>query len=81
MASEVSPRRIKQFIRHPDRPHVETASTSTNLLKNELLRWHPDKFAVKILPRVREEDRAEVQAALDDVIRELTGMMKSNSGD
>lgn len=44
-------------------------------LRETLLRFHPDKFEGRILPRVRKQDRERVKETTDRLVRVLNTLM------
>lgn len=45
-------------------------------IKQELLRWHPDKFSSSLLPIVYEDQVRQVERAVTDVSSILTDLLK-----
>ncbi|KAI5119313.1 hypothetical protein M0805_004557 [Coniferiporia weirii] len=63
---------ISAFLFHEDR----TTAARKRVVKEELLRWHPDKFAVRVLGRVVDPvEHEHVSAGADIVSKVLTGLM------
>lgn len=48
-------------------------------IKAEMLRWHPDKFEARVLPKVEPTHREAVKATADKVVRMLTHLMRDIS--
>lgn len=48
-------------------------------IKAEMLRWHPDKFEARVLPKVEPTHRQAVKATADKVVRMLTHLMRDIS--
>ncbi|KAH9850987.1 hypothetical protein C2E23DRAFT_683786, partial [Lenzites betulinus] len=71
---EVTLERVRQFVFHPFRGAV-AGRTPREVLKAEVLRWHPDKFEHLIGPKVREEDWARTKEAAGLVARWVTTLM------
>ena len=63
--SQIRPEHVREFIMHPLRDKGRKA-------KEELRRWHPDKFPRVVLSKVREEDKPAVSEAVGMIIRVLT---------
>lgn len=56
-------------------PHHSQEKKARDRLKEQLLRWHPDRFEGKWLPRVVEEDREDVKKGVGQVARALNELM------
>ena len=56
-------------------PHHSPEKKARDRLKEQLLRWHPDRFEGKWLTRVAEEDREEVKKGVGQVARALNELM------
>lgn len=66
--SDITSNAIKDFILSP----LHSANKShKQRLREQLLRYHPDRFEGRWLSRVRESDRAEVKDAINNVARHL----------
>ncbi|THH04110.1 hypothetical protein EW145_g5760 [Phellinidium pouzarii] len=64
--------KISAFLFHECR----TTTTKKRIIRDELLRWHPDKFAVRVLGRISDtSERQRVHEAADVVSRILTSLM------
>ena len=50
-------------------------------IKDQLKRWHPDKFETRILPRVVEEEREKVKAGAGLVVRGLNELLNKHYED
>ncbi|TDL23017.1 hypothetical protein BD410DRAFT_787833 [Rickenella mellea] len=59
-------------------PPPETVSRDT--LRAALLRYHPDKFNSRVLPRVRENERDRVRELAGTVVRVLNEMLSDITG-
>ncbi|KIJ99311.1 hypothetical protein K443DRAFT_175423 [Laccaria amethystina LaAM-08-1] len=68
---DLTPERFSEFLFSAKRPGYE-AKTKKERVKNELLRFHPDKYDGKILGKVCVEDHALVKEAVGRVTRFLT---------
>lgn len=76
--SQISPEDIQQFVLHPlrNRPDVKGKRKTKRLrARDELLRWHSDKFHQIVLSKVYEEDRAAASQAAEEVAKVLTAML------
>ena len=56
-------------------PHHSPDKKARDRLKEQLLRWHPDRFEGKWLPKVAEEDKEEVKKGVGQVARALNELM------
>lgn len=61
-------------------PDANTKSHKDRI-KDQLKRWHPDKFETRILPRVVEEEREKVKTGAGVVVRGLNEMLNRNYED
>ena len=70
---------ISEFLFHKQRPSsgVEGEKNRRTRLKEELLRWHPDKFEHRVLGRIVPADMELVRAGADAVIKVLTSLKES----
>lgn len=66
---------VAAYILDPIRPCVECQGV-LKTIKEELLFWHPDKFRMRILPNVTEEDKAWATQTADDLARILTDLLR-----
>lgn len=76
--SQLLPERIKQFLIHPLREKPDSRGlrkTRRSRARDELKRWHSDKFNQIVLSKVREEDRQAASEAAGMVARVLTEML------
>ncbi|KAI0653766.1 hypothetical protein C8Q70DRAFT_926994, partial [Cubamyces menziesii] len=71
---EISYEHVREFLFYPARPGIEN-KTRKEILKNEILRWHPDRFDTLIAPRMREEDWPKTKQAAGVVARCITRLM------
>jgi flagellar biosynthesis GTPase FlhF len=55
---DITQERIKEFLFHP--MHNGEGKTKRSLIRQEMVRWHPDKFNATVLVRVRPEEREAV---------------------
>ncbi|KAJ3732916.1 hypothetical protein DFJ43DRAFT_996252, partial [Lentinula guzmanii] len=59
---------------HPDKDKHQR-----DRVKEQIRKWHPDRFETKLLPKVIEEDKAEVKEGAGTVVRHLNNLLtKSN---
>lgn len=63
---------IRNFVLPNSRPSPKGA---VGLLRDQLLRWHPDRFETRCLPKVRESDRESVKEGMDQVVRSLNELL------
>jgi hypothetical protein len=56
-------------------PHRDPGKSRREKLRDAILRYHPDKFEGRILPRIISEDRARVQEGVSIVMRCLNELM------
>jgi len=72
--SQIQPQNILEFFTHPlhEEPNAKKRSRKT---RDELKRWHPDRFNMTILPKVHEEDKAAVVEAVRMVAHVLTDLL------
>ncbi|KAI0065010.1 hypothetical protein BV25DRAFT_1775703, partial [Artomyces pyxidatus] len=71
---EITVETVSEFIFHPLRTCAEGKSRRDRV-RAEMLRWHPDKFNAKVMPRIIECEREIVQLAAGAVARVLTELM------
>ncbi|SJK97430.1 uncharacterized protein ARMOST_00682 [Armillaria ostoyae] len=70
---DLTSEKVRRFLLDPARPNAKDKSKK-EIIKEELLRWHPDKF-VKVLPLVYESEREKVSAAAKTVGRVITDLL------
>jgi hypothetical protein len=56
-------------------PHGDKTKTNKERITHHIRRWHPDRFDTKLLPKVREEDRARVKQGAGEVARVLNDLL------
>lgn len=66
---------IKEFLFHPLRP-VPKGKSRRDLVRAELLRWHPDKFNARVLTKVIEAERDPVCEAAGMIVRIMNDITK-----
>ncbi|KIJ14616.1 hypothetical protein PAXINDRAFT_169749 [Paxillus involutus ATCC 200175] len=65
---------VRTFIFYPDRPSVEGKS-ARDKVKAEVLRFHPDKFNTRVVPKVQPSQQAVAREIAGAVTRILTSIM------
>ncbi|KAH7882462.1 hypothetical protein F5I97DRAFT_1816957 [Phlebopus sp. FC_14] len=65
---------VQAFIFHPHHPSAVVQSRRERV-RVEVLRFHPDKFNTRILPKVKESQRAIAREVAGAVARILTRIM------
>jgi len=65
---------VSKFLLHP---HREPQKSRKEKLRDAVLRYHPDKFEGRILPRIIDEDRARVQKGVEIVMKCLNELMNA----
>lgn len=76
--SQIRPEHIQEFLTHPLREKYyasEKRKTTRMKARDELLKWHSDKFDQFVLSKVYEEDKLAVSEAVGMIIRVLTKML------
>jgi hypothetical protein len=68
---DITLQRVGEFVFHAQRDSVH-AAPQVKSIRQELLRWHPDKFQWQVLDKVRQGDRKAVQEVAEKVARILT---------
>ena len=71
--------RVQEFLCHPQRWPVQSAGLVKSL-RSEMLRWHPDKFNVQMLNKIKEGDREAALEAAGKVARFLTQLTSEMKG-
>ena len=77
---QIQPEQIQEFLVHPLRKNSDASGkrrTTKAKARDELRRWHTDRFNPTVLSRVREEDKLAVSEAAGTVLRALTDMFLS----
>jgi hypothetical protein len=70
---DITEDRVLAFMSHPLHEHIYgPGEGQAKSVRSEILRWHPDKFNVKVLGKVVECDREAVKEAAGRVARILT---------
>ena len=70
---DITEERVLAFVCHPLQEHIQgPGGGQAKYLRSAMLRWHPDKFEVKVLGKVVESDREAVREAAGRVARILT---------
>jgi hypothetical protein len=80
--SEITAEAVSAFLFFPGEGHEEAGKGRTRKeeLRGTMLRFHPDKFEGRVIPRVRDEERAAVREGANAVTRAISALME-NSGD
>ena len=76
--SQIQPEHIKQFLMHPLREKPNAGGKKRNKrmkARDELKRWHSDKFNQIVLSKVREKDKQAASKVAEMVARVLTEML------
>ena len=73
-ADQITYQAVRTFLFHPLRPGVE-GKTVRDKVKTEVLRFHPDKFNTRIVPKIQPSQRAVAQEIAGAVARILTTLM------
>ncbi|KAI8977797.1 hypothetical protein BD414DRAFT_495655 [Trametes punicea] len=72
--AEITYERVREFLFHPFRSSIE-GKTYKEILKIEVLRWHPDKFDALICPKMKEGEWERTKEAAGMVARWVTRLM------
>ncbi len=73
VVEDITEERVLAFVCHLLQEQIQVPSGGqAKNLRSEFLRWHPDKFDVKVLDKVVEGDRGAVREAAGHVVRILT---------
>ena len=75
--SQIRPEHIQEFLKHPLREKLDPRGNRKNTrskARDELLRWHSDRFDKVVLSKVCEEDKPAVSEAVGMIICVLTEM-------
>jgi len=82
--SQITAEAVSSFLFLPgDEGHDEAARGRVRKeeLRGTILRFHPDKFEGRIIPRVKDEERAAVREGANAVTRAVTALMGGKLGD
>jgi len=76
--SQIQPEHIREFLTHRLREKLDASGRRNGRLiaKDELMRWHSDKFDRVVLSKVQEEDKQAASEAAGMIARVLTDMLK-----
>ncbi|THH07040.1 hypothetical protein EW145_g3651 [Phellinidium pouzarii] len=77
-SADVTADKIKAFLFHERRTVVTgaMAKDSKRLIRDELRRWHPDKFAVRVLGRISDVgERERVREAAETISKVMTSLI------
>ncbi|KAF8980553.1 hypothetical protein BDQ17DRAFT_1178867, partial [Cyathus striatus] len=67
--------RITAYVKAPYTMGMAPPETERERIKELLRRWHPDRFEVKFLGRVREDERGLVRESAGVVVRLLNELL------
>lgn len=73
-ADQITYQDVRAFLLYPQRPGVE-GKTARDKVKAEVLRFHPDKFNTRIVPRILPSQQAVAQEIAGAIARILTTIM------
>lgn len=79
--NQILPEHVVKFFLHPLRIRPDPlgeGKSKKSIAKDELRRWHSDKFDSIVLSKVREEDKAAAAKVAGMITRVLTDMKDSN---
>ncbi|RDB27545.1 hypothetical protein Hypma_003819 [Hypsizygus marmoreus] len=66
---------INAYMQSPHYPEKDKARTQKDRLKDQIKRWHPDRFDTKVLPKVIEGERDIVKEGAGSVVRTLNELL------
>jgi len=75
--SQVTTETISAFL-FPSGSDVGRGRTRKEVLREEMLRFHPDKFEGRVMPRIRSKDRDSVREGANAVARAVMTLMERN---
>jgi hypothetical protein len=59
---------------------TESGKSDKDRIKEQIKRWHPDRFETQLLPKVNEEEREKVKEGAGSVARALNELLtRSNT--
>lgn len=67
---------ITAYMLSPLHPAEKSAK---DRIKENIRRWHPDRFETQLLPKVKESDRDIVRDAAGTVVRVLNDLLRSST--
>ena len=76
--SQIRPEHIQEFLMHPLRVGLDASGKGRNKrlkARDELMKWHSDKFDQIVLSKVREEDKQAASEVAGMITRVLTDML------
>jgi hypothetical protein len=78
--SQITGEAISSFLFLADEGHDEAVRGRARKeeLRGTILRFHPDKFEGRVIPRVRDQERAAVREGANAVTRAVTALMAGN---
>jgi hypothetical protein len=72
---------INAYMQSPHWPDKEKSKTTKDRIKDQMKKWHPDRFETKFLPRVQERWKETVKLGAGNVTRHLGDLLrKENEG-
>ncbi|KAG6379745.1 hypothetical protein JVT61DRAFT_10280 [Boletus reticuloceps] len=77
-ADQITYQDVRAFLFHPQRPGVEGKS-ARDKVKAEMLRFHPDKFNTRIVPKIQQAQQGAAQEIAGAVARILTTIMNEEA--
>ncbi|TDL17588.1 hypothetical protein BD410DRAFT_729818 [Rickenella mellea] len=72
VAEDLTVNRIASFVLSP---HHSQDKSPKDRIKEQLLRWHPDRFDGRYLPKVPAEERDAVRQAVGHVVKALNELI------
>jgi hypothetical protein len=72
--SQITAEALSAFLFFPE--EAGKGKTRKEELRGTMLRFHPDKFEGRIIPRVKEEERAAVREGANAVTRAVSALME-----
>ncbi len=79
--SQITAQAVSAFLFFPGDEGIDEAGRGRarkEELRGTMLRFHPDKFEGRVIPRVRDEERAAVREGANAVTRAVTALMGSS---
>ena len=76
--SQIRPEHIQEFFVHPLREKPDASGNRRNkrlIARDELMKWHSDRFDQVVLSKVQEEDKQAASEAAGMIARVLTDML------
>jgi hypothetical protein len=82
--SQITPEAVSSFLFLPGNEGHDEAGRGRarkEELRGTILRFHPDKFEGRVIPRIKDEERAAVREGANAVTRAVTALMGGKLGD